>query len=225
MPVNQEMAFCSGCGTPLKSLHSDTSANKDSSDSKMTTKRKMFCPYCGTSFDEDKLFCPSCGMQVITPEYTIKIEGANAAEVKDVLSHYEELNRAKLHEAIDTKVEMDILGDNWSKKQAVDILKELARNNPDKLKESEKNRFIFISYAHRDSDTVFPLLTQFKEHGYRIWFDESIEPASTWDDNIAEHIEQATFFISLISKAYLESKNCLQELRCSLEKKTRTISS
>lgn len=218
-PIGRDMRFCASCGSPLKEFHSDASVNKVSFNPPKTKIHRKFCTCCGTSFDENMLFCPSCGMRVITSDYTIEIEGANAKEVKDVLSHYEELNQAKLREAMSTKQEMNILGDNWSKKQAADILKELARYNPDNLQEPTNGRFIFISYAHRDSDKVFPMLTQFKEHGYRIWFDESIEPASTWDDNIAEHIEQATFFISLISRAYLESKNCLQELRYSLEKK------
>ena len=46
--------------------------------------------------------------------------------------------------------------------------------------------YIFISYAHRDKDRVLPVLRSLSERGYRIWFDEGIDPGTEW-------AEQETF--------------------------------
>ena len=73
--------------------------------------------------------------------------------------------------------------------------------------------YIFISYAHRDSAAVFPIIERMTVHGWRVWYDEGIEPGTEWDDNIAAHIEKCDSLIALVSKAYLESDNCRDELK------------
>lgn len=72
--------------------------------------------------------------------------------------------------------------------------------------------YIFISYAHKDKQFVWPVLDRMISHGFRIWYDEGIDPGTEWDTEIAQHIEQCGYFISLISKNYIESENCRDEL-------------
>ena len=41
-----------------------------------------------------------------------------------------------------------------------------------------KEPYIFISYAHKDSDRVFPILEELDRRGYRVWYDDGIAPGS-----------------------------------------------
>ena len=72
--------------------------------------------------------------------------------------------------------------------------------------------YIFISYAHQDRDRVLPLLAAMTADGFRLWFDEGVDPGTEWDENIAVHIEKSGYFIALISADYLRSENCRDEL-------------
>ena len=72
--------------------------------------------------------------------------------------------------------------------------------------------YIFASYSHKDQDKVFHVLRLLQVHGYRIWFDEGIDPGTEWDDNIATHLESAGYFIPFFSVNYFESTNCKDEL-------------
>ena len=72
--------------------------------------------------------------------------------------------------------------------------------------------YIFISYAHRDSDRVWPIVERMQRNGYRVWYDEGIDPGTEWDENIAAHIEKCNYFIAFLSAAYLGSENCKDEL-------------
>ena len=72
--------------------------------------------------------------------------------------------------------------------------------------------YIFISYAHRDQALVFPVIEELQHAGFRIWYDEGIDPGTEWDDTIASHILASAGMIALISGNYLDSDNCKDEL-------------
>ena len=76
----------------------------------------------------------------------------------------------------------------------------------------ENKNYIFVSYAHRDSDKVVHIINLLSNHGYTIWYDDGIDPGTEWDENIARHIVDCSYFIAFVSKNYLESKNCKDEL-------------
>ena len=73
-------------------------------------------------------------------------------------------------------------------------------------------KHLFVSYSHHDADVVYPLIREMTEKGFRIWYDEGIEPGTGWDDNIADQIEHCDLVIAMISHKYLESENCRDEL-------------
>ena len=72
--------------------------------------------------------------------------------------------------------------------------------------------YIFISYAHRDKAEVYPILERMQADGYRVWFDEGIDPGTEWDEVIAAHVESCGYFLAFISENYLASENCKDEL-------------
>lgn len=77
---------------------------------------------------------------------------------------------------------------------------------------NERMPYIFISYAHRDSERVFPILMTMRRECYNIWYDEGINPGTEWDENIATHITNCSFFVAFVSEAYMQSENCKDEL-------------
>ena len=76
----------------------------------------------------------------------------------------------------------------------------------------ETKPYIFVSYSHKDSEEVQKIIEKMYEEGYNVWFDEGIDPGTEWDEYIASHVEKAAYFIAFISKNYLESSNCKDEL-------------
>lgn len=83
---------------------------------------------------------------------------------------------------------------------------------------NENKPYIFISYAHKDSDRVLPIIRQAEKDGYNIWFDEGIDPGTEWDENIAKHVEECSYFVAFISNNYINSENCKDELNFSRDK-------
>ena len=72
--------------------------------------------------------------------------------------------------------------------------------------------YIFVSYSHKDSEEVHKIIEKMYKEGYNVWFDEGIDPGTEWDEYIASHVEGASYFIACISKNYLNSSNCKDEL-------------
>lgn len=72
--------------------------------------------------------------------------------------------------------------------------------------------YIFVSYAHKDAESVAPIINNLKARGYRVWYDADISAAKEWDKEIADHLEGCSFFMTFMSQAYLDSSNCKDEL-------------
>ena len=72
--------------------------------------------------------------------------------------------------------------------------------------------YLFLSYSHRNADAAAEAIRWMKAAGFRVWYDEGVIPATEWDENIAQAIENCSYLIALISEAYLSSSNCLDEL-------------
>ena len=62
-----------------------------------------------------------------------------------------------------------------------------------------KKPYIFISYAHKDSHRVFPILEELDRRGYRVWYDDGIAPGSEWPEDIATHLDGCAVFLAFVS--------------------------
>lgn len=82
-----------------------------------------------------------------------------------------------------------------------------------------RDPYVFISYAHKDADIVYPLITQLQQGGLRIWYDEGIEVGSHWDRVIPQRILDSICMICFVSGNFLRSENCLDETHFAKEKK------
>ena len=81
-----------------------------------------------------------------------------------------------------------------------------------------KEPYIFVSYAHKDSPPVFHVVEQLNARGYRIWYDEGIEPGSEWPEYIANHLLGAEMVLSILSPNAVNSVNCRREINFALSK-------
>ena len=84
--------------------------------------------------------------------------------------------------------------------------------------------FIFASYCHKDSHLVYPIIESMAKDGYRIWYDEGIDPGTDWPEIIAEHLNKCTVCISFITENSVDSHNCRREINYALLKKKPFIS-
>lgn len=73
--------------------------------------------------------------------------------------------------------------------------------------------YIFISYAHLQSETVVETISILHERGYRLWYDEGIPAGSDWPANIAQHMQNCERVIFFLSGRAMESPNCYSEMR------------
>ena len=81
-----------------------------------------------------------------------------------------------------------------------------------------KEPYIFVSYAHKDSDRVFPILEELDRRGYRVWYDDGIAPGSEWPENIAQHLDGCSLTLAFVSPASIASPNCRREVTFALSK-------
>src|SRR5436305_1425651 len=77
--------------------------------------------------------------------------------------------------------------------------------------------YIFVGYAHRDAALVFPDLTRLRDHGYRIWYDEGIDPGNEWPEDVASALNRASMFLVFISPNAVNSRNVRNEINFALD--------
>ena len=79
--------------------------------------------------------------------------------------------------------------------------------------------YIFVSYAHRDSEHAFPFIDTLQKNGYNVWFDDGIRFGNEWEDEIAEKLIGCSVFLFLVSSQSLESLYCRNEIRLASEER------
>lgn len=87
------------------------------------------------------------------------------------------------------------------------------RMSPPALDAQAEHPFIFISYSHRDQAQAMNIIRMLLEAGVSLWYDKGIDPGSEWDDQIAGRIDSCGCMISIVSRNYLSSDNCKDELK------------
>lgn len=73
------------------------------------------------------------------------------------------------------------------------------------------DKFIFLSYCHKDKELVYPLIAEMQRMGYRIWYDQGIAEGSRWLETIAEKLEHCAVFLFCVTPDYAGSNSCSKE--------------
>jgi hypothetical protein len=83
--------------------------------------------------------------------------------------------------------------------------------------------YIFVSYAHKDGKMVFPDIKYLHDQGFRIWYDEGIDPGNEWPEDVANSLANASVFIVFISPNAVNSRNVRNEINFALNYKKQFI--
>ena len=76
--------------------------------------------------------------------------------------------------------------------------------------------YLFASYAHLDGAVVFPELIYLRDQGYRVWYDEGIDPGNEWPEEVAKALAGSAFFVVFISSHAVKSQNVRNEINYAL---------
>ena len=77
--------------------------------------------------------------------------------------------------------------------------------------------FIFISYSHKDSPQVMPVVEGLQNRGFRVWYDSGIEAGTEWPEYIAERMMGSGAVVVFLSANALNSQNCRREIHFAIE--------
>jgi len=83
--------------------------------------------------------------------------------------------------------------------------------------------YVFVSYAHADGQLVFREIKKLHEAGYRIWYDEGIEPGNDWPEHIAKAVVDCSLFLMFTSPRSAASENCRNEVNLALNRKKKFL--
>ncbi len=85
--------------------------------------------------------------------------------------------------------------------------------------------YIFISYSHKDSDVIYPILSKLQLKRCRIWFDAGINGGQNWRKMIASKIESVDCknFIIFVSKNSISSFDVIAEINAALDLRKEII--
>ena len=81
--------------------------------------------------------------------------------------------------------------------------------------------YLFVSYSHRDTAQVYPVLDILYDNKYRLWYDESCETGNDFRDELKNKIEGCSGVILFVSESSMNSPFCGMEILCAKEKNKR----
>ena len=84
-----------------------------------------------------------------------------------------------------------------------------------------KEPFLFISYSHRDTEQVYPILDELHDRKFRIWYDESCETGNDFRAELRDRIERCEAVILFVSKSSMSSPFCGMEIIVARENQKR----
>ena len=86
-----------------------------------------------------------------------------------------------------------------------------------------QEKYIFVSYAHKDSDRVLPIIEAMAERGFRIWYDSGIEVGTEWPEYIGAHLMGCECVLAFMSNASAASENCRNEINLAISEKKKLL--
>lgn len=72
--------------------------------------------------------------------------------------------------------------------------------------------YLFISYSHKDHQTMITVKNTLKEHNVRYWYDNGLHSGDDWNMVIAKHLKGATACLLLLSPNSATSEYVKNEL-------------
>jgi tetratricopeptide (TPR) repeat protein len=76
--------------------------------------------------------------------------------------------------------------------------------------------YLFVSYSHQDAEEVFPEIERLDRRGFRIWYDEGIDPATIWTNEIYKALENASLVLAFLSPRAALSEYVRKEIHMAI---------
>lgn len=168
-------------------------------------------------------------------DMTKRQQGIDKVEIAQRLKTAEEIKRiyiynSELFDEIVIYSEDNLFDQKSLEKQYDNIIKrrskiEKALNNNRfvELPYVGNEKYIFISYSHKNKDEVYPILSQLQLSGYRIWYDEGISGGTNWAKIIANKIKDCEIILLFSSENAIQSDEVEAEINCGRKCKKKFI--
>jgi hypothetical protein len=88
---------------------------------------------------------------------------------------------------------------------------------------TEKQPYIFVSYAHKDAARVMPLIEGLQRRGMRVWYDNGINPGKDWAEELSRRLLGCHCVVCFVSRNFLASQNCVNEINMASNYKKHVI--
>lgn len=82
---------------------------------------------------------------------------------------------------------------------------------------NKDEKFIFISYAHKDGPKVSRYIDALVKNDFSVWYDAGIEAGTEWPEYIEEHLKKAAAVIVFMTPNAVASRNCRNEINFALD--------
>jgi hypothetical protein len=86
-----------------------------------------------------------------------------------------------------------------------------------------KRPYAFVSYAHKDMREVFRTIGELNRSGFRLWYDEGIEPGNEWPEVVGKALLNSSQVIVFMSPAANNSRNVRNEINLAFSERKELI--
>ena len=86
-----------------------------------------------------------------------------------------------------------------------------------------QEKYIFVSYCHKDRAYVFPIIEQLTKDGYRVWYDEGLSYSSDAPAELADKIAGCDVVVAFLSDNTVDSYAFKREINFAILKKKEMI--
>lgn len=83
--------------------------------------------------------------------------------------------------------------------------------------------YVFVSYSHNDSNSVFGILTEMSKLGLNYWYDKELKIGSEWTEELGEKILNCEMVMVMLSNSAVLSKNVRNEITMALNHKKKIL--
>jgi TolB-like protein len=77
--------------------------------------------------------------------------------------------------------------------------------------------YVFVCYAHEDSDAIYREIAWLNDYGVNVWYDEGISPGQEWTEELASAIQNCTKVLYFVTPSSVVSEHCRRELNFAQE--------
>ena len=75
-----------------------------------------------------------------------------------------------------------------------------------------KEKYIYITYAHKDSALILPIVEALSSRGFRIWYDTGLDVEMDFITKIEERLSSAHCVLAFHSERLMQSRSCADEI-------------